>query len=207
MIAVGRTGIALIPIGYGLSTKLWHMVLSECIGYGLLGAGNLATQNAAMDDIFSSNPGATARFPLVDCSCTHGRPSDDCAGRDRAQSGRPKSPRRTCTKPNRLVGASNLKQRCRTGCGRASPAASARSSAPGPATATLSSPSASARPCSSLRKRSCSPPAPRLFQSRSGSLSAPARPMPSGACGCSSQMASASGAKRNPALPTHAAGD
>ena len=56
MIAVGRTGIALIPIGYGLSTKLWHMVLSECIGYGLLGAGNLATQNAAMDDIFSSNP-------------------------------------------------------------------------------------------------------------------------------------------------------
>ena len=78
VIAVGRTGIALIPIGYGLSTKLWHMVLSECIGYGLLGAGNLATQNAAMDDIFSSNPGATARFPLVDCSCTHGRPSDDC---------------------------------------------------------------------------------------------------------------------------------
>ena len=72
MIALGRTGIALIPIGYGLSTKLWHMVLSECIGYGLLGAGNLATQNAAMDDIFSSNPGATTRFPLVDC------PSDDC---------------------------------------------------------------------------------------------------------------------------------
>ena len=62
VIAAGRTGIALIPIGYGLSTKLWHMVLSECIGYGLLGAGNLATQNAAMDDIFSSNPGATSRF-------------------------------------------------------------------------------------------------------------------------------------------------
>ena len=77
VIAVGRTGIALIPIGYGLSTKLWHMVLSECIGYGLLGAGNLATQNAAMDDIFSSNPGATSRFSLVDCPCTHGRPSDD----------------------------------------------------------------------------------------------------------------------------------
>ena len=84
MIAVGRTGIALIPIGYGLSTKLWHMVLSECIGYGLLGAGNLATQNAAMDDIFSSNPGATTRFPLADCSCTLGCPwTDNCAGPDR----------------------------------------------------------------------------------------------------------------------------
>ena len=47
-------------MGYGFSTKLWHMVASECIGFGVLGAGNLATVGAAMDDIFSSDPDRAA---------------------------------------------------------------------------------------------------------------------------------------------------
>jgi hypothetical protein len=56
IIVFGRIGIGLIHIGYGFSTKLWHMVASECIGFGLLGAGNLATTNAAMDDMFGATP-------------------------------------------------------------------------------------------------------------------------------------------------------
>lgn len=56
IIVFGRVGIGLIHLGYGFSTKLWHMVASECIGFGLLGAGNLATTNAAMDDMFGAMP-------------------------------------------------------------------------------------------------------------------------------------------------------
>lgn len=62
IIVFGRVGIGLIHLGYGFSTKLWHMVASECIGFGVLGAGNLATTNAAMDDMFGATPERAAKI-------------------------------------------------------------------------------------------------------------------------------------------------